>query len=510
MTTLIDRHANKIAGVISCFDRVVISGTIPGICHSQGMTDYLYFLRVRIFDYTKWAAPLREEVRDNAARVAKDNGLEIQHVPTSKLSKESIVAEIINKRGEHPGLVHILSAMEMCPSFDPWHDKGTHKTFLRYKEAKCLHYYFYFIDLEWGLCYLRVPTWAPFRLQFYFNGHNWLAAKLREAGVDFQMRDNAFVRIENFELAQSLASEIDIDRLHGFLDQLARTLCPAIRHFHHGYHWSLMQVEYATEIVFKRQSDLKSIYEELVRTAIHSVKPENIATFLGRKLHGNYRDEMGNDFSTRLEGTRIKHRMGKVAIKMYDKFKLVLRIETTANDVSFFKHYRKVEQRGGASVMKNAKMKKHIYSLGALVDLLGAANRRYIDFISAIDDPTCNLKDLDKVSRRAKDGGRSYRGFNVFHGEDAHLLRTLLRGEFTISGFRNVDLRPHLPGKNVHQVSRLLKCLRKHGLIKKIGRTYKYYLTNLGRHVAAMALKLKEMYIIPTLRGGLVNHEQIS
>ncbi len=509
MTTLIDRHANKIAGVISCFDRVVISGTIPGICHSQGMTDYLYYLGVRIFDYTKWAAPLREEVRDNAARVAKDNGLEIQHVRTNKLSKESIVAKIVKERGEHPGLVHILSAMERCPSFEPWHDKRTHKTFLRYKEAKCLHYYFYFIDPEWGLCYLRVSTWAPFRLQFYFNGHNWLAAKLREAGVGFQMCDNAFVNIEDFEVAQSLASKIDIDRLHGFLDRQARKLCPVIRHFHHDYHWSLMQVEYATDIVFKRQSDLEAIYEELVRTAIHSVKPENIATFLGRKLHGNYRDEMGNDFSTRLEGTRIKHHMGKVAIKMYDKFNLVVRIETTANDVSFFKHYRKVEQRGGASITKNAKMKKHIYSLAALIDLMGASNRRYIDFISAIDDPTCNLKDLDQVSRRAKAGGRSYRGFNFFHGDDAHLLRTLLRGEFTISGFRNVDLRPHLPGKSVHQISRLLKCLRKHGLIKKIGRTYKYYLTKLGRRVAAMALKLKEMYIIPSLRGVLVNHEQM-
>ena len=48
---------------------------------------------------------------------------------------------------------------------------------MRYKDGKCLHYYFYFIDAEFGLCYLRVPTWAPFRLQFYCNGHNWLAAR---------------------------------------------------------------------------------------------------------------------------------------------------------------------------------------------------------------------------------------------------------------------------------------------------------------------------------------------
>jgi hypothetical protein len=32
-----------------------------------------------------------------------------------------------------------------------------------------------------------------------------------------------------------------------------------------------------------------------------------------------------------LEGTRIKHYMGPAAIKMYDKFALVLRVETTRN-----------------------------------------------------------------------------------------------------------------------------------------------------------------------------------
>jgi hypothetical protein len=85
-----------------------------------------------------------------------------------------------------------------------------------------------------------------------------------------------------------------------------------------------------------RQADLQAIYDRL-RAAIHTVKPDNIATFLGRKLNGNYQDEMGNRFNTRIEGTRIKHSMGPVSIKMYDKFRLILRIETTVVNVSFFK-----------------------------------------------------------------------------------------------------------------------------------------------------------------------------
>lgn len=92
-----------------------------------------------------------------------------------------------------------------------------------------------------------------------------------------------------------------------------------------------MQVEYATDIVFKRQEDLKLIYENLTRTAIHSVKPENIATFLGKKLHPSYQDEVGNNFSTRIEGTCVKFKMGANSIKMYDKYDIILRIETTTN-----------------------------------------------------------------------------------------------------------------------------------------------------------------------------------
>ena len=55
----------------------------------------------------------------------------------------------------------------------------------------------------------------------------------------------------------------------------------------------------------------------MTRTAIHTVTPDKIATFLGRQLNGNYQDEFGNRFDTRTEGTRIKYAMGPVSIKMY-------------------------------------------------------------------------------------------------------------------------------------------------------------------------------------------------
>jgi hypothetical protein len=504
MQNFIERHNTKIKGVISCFDRIVLTGTIPGVCYAEGMTSLLFKENIQIFDYTKFVEPMREEIRLNTEKLAEENGLEIDFIRKKNFRKEDRINDIIKQRGSHPGLVHIFSAMEACTAYKPWHNKKTHKTYLKTVPGKCLHYYFYFITAELGLCYLRVPTWAPFRLQFYCNGHNMLASALNKKKIDFQMLDNVFVQIDDFDKAQKLSDNINVRRIHRQLDKIVRQYCPIIRHFTSGYHWSFMQIEYATDIVFNKQSDLKPVYDEIVRTAIHSVKTENIATFLGRKPHGGYQDEMGNNFNTRIEGTCIKHRMGKVAIKMYDKFGIVLRVETVANDVSFFKHHRKVEHRDGTWEMKTAPLKKSIYSLPMLLELMKASNRRYIEFISAIDDPTSGISDLNKISRSVKEDERSYRGFNLFDTDDLELFSTIISGEFNISGFSNKSLRKVIKDKKGHQVSRLLKRLRKHGLIKKIGNTYKYYLTALGRRVTATALKLREMYIIPSLRGMIV------
>ena len=182
------------------------------------------------------------------------------------------------------------------------------------------------------------------------------------------------------------------------------------------------QCEYATDIVFKRQADLAAIYGNLTRTAIHTVKPDNIATFLGRKLNSQYEGEMGNRFNIRIEGTRIKHTMGPVSLKLYDKFGLILRIETTVNDLTFFKHYREVEHRDGTKETKWASMQKTIYSLPALRELLEAANRRYLEFLSTIEDPRNGRDKLDKLSRTVQQEGRSYPGFNLFDSDDDALF----------------------------------------------------------------------------------------
>ncbi|MBU2447559.1 MAG: MarR family transcriptional regulator [Bacteroidetes bacterium] len=497
---LTEKYADNLHGVLNCYDRVLVTGHVQQWCYARAMTSYLYQHEIRIFDYTKFAQPLRESVRANAEAIAKENGVEIEFVRRSKhFRKEKRIKMILKERGDHPGLVHIFSAMESCPAYRPWHDKPTGKTYVKSTSGKCLHYYFYFINEELGLCFLRVPTWAPFRLQFYFNGHNWLASQLKQKEIGFELQDNAFLKIDDFEVADQIAAQFDIEQLHAKLDSFARQYCPVMHDLNLQYNWSIMQAEYATDLVFKRQSTLQAFYPRLLETLIQAVKPVDIATFLGQKLHGNYQGEMGNRFNVRWLGSRIRHQMGPVSIKMYDKFNIVLRIEPTVNQVSFFKQYRQVNHRDGSTSMRWAPMKKTIYSLSPLQETLLAANQRYLKFISEIDTPEVGVKKLHRLAETKEVNHHRHKGFNLFSEEDISLFRTLLRGEFFISGFTNKDLRQLLSNKNSGQITRLLKRLRVHGLIKKVGRTYKYYLTEFGRQVVVMALKLREMMVIPEL-----------
>jgi hypothetical protein len=107
---------------------------------------------IRIFDFTRFAQSLTDAIKANAEAVATANGLKIDYVRKKNFRKEDKVKAVLQERGTHPGLVWIFSALEPCTTYQPWHDKNSGRTYLRYDDGKCLHYYFYFLDEDLGLC----------------------------------------------------------------------------------------------------------------------------------------------------------------------------------------------------------------------------------------------------------------------------------------------------------------------------------------------------------------------
>jgi len=188
----------------------------------------------------------------------------------------------------------------------------------------------------------------------------------------------------------------------------------------------------------------QTLYEQLSRQAILTVKAEHVATFLSHRITAQLAQEIGSQFATRIEGTCVRHRFGKSSIKIYDKFGLVLRIETTTNDVAAFKHYRKVEHRQGPATRALAPVRKTIYSLKDLREILLGCNRRYLEYLSSLDDFSAGIRALDRLTQPRPVNGRNLKGLNFFSRVEQSLLAALQRPGFNIAGLRRADLRPLL------------------------------------------------------------------
>ena len=275
---LTEKYQDHISSVLTCYDRMVIQGVIPGWSYSDGISSYFYANNIKIFEFQSFSKPLTQKIRDNAQAIAKENNIEIEYIRKIKaFRKDDRIQEIIKESGRTEGLIHIFSAMECCNSYKPWHDKNTGKTFLKPDSGKCIHYYFYFIDKELGLCYLRVPTWCPFRLQFYMNGHNYLANKMKKKDIEYETRDNAFSYISDQEMAQKLSERINPEDIHKALDAFAKRYCPVAHELELTYSWTVMQIECSTDIIFKSPEYLQPVYDEIIKTAIFTVKHSDVS-----------------------------------------------------------------------------------------------------------------------------------------------------------------------------------------------------------------------------------------
>lgn len=118
MAILIERHAQQIVGVLSCFDRLVLQGTLPSVAYPQAVATELNWSRHPDFRLRKAVAlPFREVIRARTERLAAEEGVEIEYTQRMKtFRKEDRIQQILATRGNRPGLVHIFSAMEPCPT----------------------------------------------------------------------------------------------------------------------------------------------------------------------------------------------------------------------------------------------------------------------------------------------------------------------------------------------------------------------------------------------------------
>jgi hypothetical protein len=331
-----------------------------------------------------------------------------------------------------------------------------------------------------GLIHVKIHTWFPLTMQVYVNGHDFLARKLDGLGVGYTMQDNAFTSIADLKAAQACADRFAKQNWPKLLGELARQFNPLLGQElrEQDYYGVMDQAEYATDVLFADRPALAGLYPRLVEHARACLSAEDVLRFLGRKRDGNFRGEVQTQVSRRVEGVRVVHRMQSNKLKLYDKWGLVLRIETTINDPTEFRVRRR---KAGSSRLQWQPLRKGVAWLWRYAEVCRSSNRRYLEALAVVDDDSTARRLLDRVTKPAKLNGRAKRALQPLSPADQQLFRAALRGEHRLQGFRNQDIARRLyaqgtkdpaeRGRRCRRVTRLIQLLRAHGLVAKIPRT---------------------------------------
>lgn len=500
MQQFIKNHQADVLGVLSGFDRIRFRGTQRFLATEQGLMNFLWKVQVKLKEFKPYAMHLTREVRQRIEALAEKNGRPLTYLYSTAPSKENIARKIAREDGITEGLIGVLSCVEPCFSYEVGPNAKTKHLELRRRWLKCLHFYLYFIDPQFGFGHLRLQTWFPFTIHVCLNGREWLCRKLDRRGVGYVRRDNCVVAVDDVAQAQRILDAQVKIQWSSRLNRLAQWAFPLHRRLMKGepmhYYWSADQTEWATDVMFRSSRRLATLYPHLIRHGMQTLSSADVMRFLGRRVparggvNGRFAGEVVSDMRKRPEGVRIKHRLNFNSIKMYDKQGSVLRVETTISHPHDMKVYRRAE--GEAKTAKKAwrKLRKGVVDLPRRAQISQAANQRYLETLAAVEQTVPLGQLARRVCRPVTWQSRSVRGLRPLEPEDQALFAAVIRGEFAIKGFRNGDLRKLLSPQAKEgteqkrcaaKITRQLRMLRAHKLIKKIPTTHRYLLTQSGR-----------------------------
>ena len=497
MKEFLTRHQSIVKGVLSGMDRVRFRGTIRWLATLHGMGSFLGTIRVLLMQFHDWAKEITTSLKQGAEQVAEHAGRPVIYVASSSRRKESIAMEIAERDGIREGLICVITCVELCHTFSVGPNAKLKKLELRQVPGKCLHQYFYFLDSQFGLIHLRLQTWLPLTINICINGREWLANQMRTAGIGFRQRDNCFVHVDDVAAAQSLLDQQLQTNWSSVFNKLLLTVQPGFRSLFPqplDYYWSADETEWATDVMFSSPKSLATVYPTLIKHAVTQFDTADVMRFLGRRVgervHHRFEGDVITTLKTREEGTRVKHALNRNSIKMYDKQGSVLRVETTVNDPRDMKVFR-TKENDPDGPKSWQRLRKGVSDLHRRAQISQQSNERYLEGLAAVEHTEPLGKTVCSVCLPATLNGRRVRALSPLSPDDSRLLEAVARSEFRLNGFRNRDLRSILmgdvPGCLVHhkrqsaRITRQIRLLRGHGLVRKVQGTQRYQLTSKGQ-----------------------------
>lgn len=513
MQAFLRTFGSLVLGVLSGFDRLLLRGTLRQLYSPEGMHCYLSANGVLLKDFEAHCKHVTQRLLDaSLVESAKAQGA-FRYLNSCNLDKDLIAREFAVRRGVTEGLVCVLQCVESCWSFGLRGGQGRLR--IQGQERRCSHLYHYYLDPTFGWMFVRLQTWFPFEVTVYVNGREWLARQMDHAGIDYRRSDNKFLWVKDWDRAQALADEQMRVNWAQELSRLQARVHPLhplhLGRLPIGYTWTVRQSEWATDVAFRSAEALQSLYDRWLRQAVLSYDEAQLLRYFGRSGRPLTKEEVRSELKRMPAGKRLRHWVGDNSIKIYDH-RNVLRVETTINDPRAFRVFRaptdepeglkrwRILRRGVADLYRRAEVSQ-------------AANERYLGALAGLEqtrpvaevaEPLCARAE---EPRKAATGGkpaaapRKVRGLNPLSAEDGALLAAVADPRWMVEGLRNGDLVAALyarPSKDVTErkrrsarVTRLIRLLRAHGLLRKVPRRHRYVVPEEGQEKLQLLLAVR-------------------
>jgi len=507
MQTFLTLHHNEILGQISMFDRMIFRGHLSGFYPQGAFQRFLNSQGTLLKDFGRYVQTMSGILKEHAQGVAKQAGRQFLYLnaPTTKAtgkSKEDLAREIACRQGISEGLICVFSVLEPCMSFRVRGNPETQKLEVVRAPRKCLHFYFYLLDPEFGFMHVRLQSWFPFQIQLYINGREWLGRQMQGRGIEYRRYENSFLWVDRLSEVQSICQKFLRRKWVRLLDAFARRVNPLLTMIRQarfgGYWWVLDQAEIATDVMFANRSSLTPLLPEVLQYAMHTFSCEDVMRFLGRKLHGNFQGQLTSDLKRRPEGYRVKHRMRGNSLKVYDKWS-VLRVETTITQPRQFKVLRVIQLPSGKLSRQWRPMGKGVANMGRYYQVGLQANRRYLEALAQVSQRGKAVKELDSLCRPVVKDGRRYAKLQPLSRKDRAVFAAVMSADRLIHGVRNRDVRAALYAaggqsspledrRRCARVSRILRTLCGHALIYRVRKANLYRVTHRGHRIMSSVL----------------------
>jgi len=501
MQKLIARFGKAVKGVLTGFDRMVFKGTILPLAHEDGAMSFLGWRGVLNRDYKKWMLAQTDalvKAIDHHAR--QQTGRPIIHLNSWQADKEKLARQRQEQTGIESGLIGVWSCLESCWSYRAHYcaDKG-YPQLGRYT-TQCKHLYLYLDHEQYGWMNVRLQTWFPYHIQIALNGREWLRRRLETRQVGFLRQGNKFLHIDDYALAQSCLYQ-QLDRQWPrLLDSFLATAFPTMNQTlgpYLSYYWTLWQSEWATDLIMDTPAELTETMASILRHAWITGNSPNVLRYLSRPLTsaGKPYSASNNEVQSRVldfhDGVRVRHWVDHNSVKVYNE-QNVLRVEATINQPYMFKVYRLAQGQHRDGRKKLRPLRKGVADIPLRSQVSQEINNRLMDELSTFTDKTPLSDLLDPHVSSCTRNGRHVRSLDI-SGKDRQLLQAISDASFTVSGITNVTLRQKLAstswgaGRTDKQLSarvtRHLRLLRDHGLIRKVANRHRYHLTEKGRQL---------------------------